>query len=243
MTLTINNKSSFLRFLIAASGLYDQCIMHCSKSNNLIDVFVSTESEQVILYSEYSNVVVSDDTTLNIPDIKKLIKLIGYIPCDVFTLDITNNSIVYSTTQLSFKYHLYEDGIIRVKKINKDMLKQFQGEYTFNLSTDDIDRLIKSNSILGTNEFVYIKGVQGKIICELTDKKIANTDSITLELCDTNNSSISFNEMKFNIESIRLLTTLKCQYITCKLHTKYNCIVTLSRVDDCIGYFSIAALV
>ena len=151
MTLTINNKSSFLRFLIAASGLYDQCIMHCSKSNNLIDVFVSTESEQVILYSEYSNVVVSDDTTLNIPDIKKLIKLIGYIPCDVFTLDITNNSIVYSTTQLSFKYHLYEDGIIRVKKINKDMLKQFQGEYTFNLSTDDIDRLIKSNSILGTN--------------------------------------------------------------------------------------------
>ena len=50
-------------------------------------------------------------------------------------------------------------------------------------------------------------------------------------------------EMKFNIESIRLLTTLKCQYITCKLHTKYNCIVTLSRVDDCIGYFSIAALV
>ena len=138
---------------------------------------------------------------------------------------------------------MYEDGIIRVKKINKDMLKQFQGEYTFTVSGDDIDRLVKSNSILGTNEFVYISGVGGKIMCELTDKKLANIDSMTIELCDTGNTAINFTEMKFNIENIRLLNSLKCSNIQWKLHTKYNCIVSVSKIDDCVGYFSIAALV
>lgn len=242
MILTINNKSTFLKFLISVSSLYDQCVIHCS-SSNILDVFVSTESEQVIMYGEYCNIVADKDTTLNIPDIKKLIKLLGYIPQEQFELEITNNSIIYNTPALSFKYHLYEDGIIRVKKINKDMLKQFQGEYTFTVSGDDIDRLVKSNSILGTNEFVYISGVGGKIMCELTDKKLANIDSMTIELCDTGNTAINFTEMKFNIENIRLLNSLKCSNIQWKLHTKYNCIVSVSKIDDCVGYFSIAALI
>ena len=242
MILTINNKTTFLKFLMSVSSLYDQCVIHCS-SSNILDVFVSTESEQVIMYGEYCNIVADKDTTINIPDIKKLIKLLGYIPQEQFELEITNNSIIYNTPALSFKYHLYEDGIIRVKKINKDMLKQFQGEYTFNVSGDDIDRLVKSNSILGTNEFVYISGIGGKIMCELTDKKLANIDSMTIELCDTGNTAINFTEMKFNIENIRLLNSLKCSNIQWKLHTKYNCIVSISKIDDCIGYFSIAALV
>lgn len=242
MILTINNKTTFLKFLISVSSLYDQCVIHCSPSN-ILDVFVSTESEQVIMYGEYCNIIANKDTTINIPDIKKLIKLLGYIPQEQFELEITNNSIIYNTPVLSFKYHLYEDGIIRVKKINKDMLKQFQGEYTFNVSGDDIDRLVKSNSILGTNEFVYISGIGGKIMCELTDKKLANIDSMTIELCDTGNTAINFTEMKFNIENIRLLNSLKCSNIQWKLHTKYNCIVSVSKIDDCVGYFSIAALV
>ena len=111
------------------------------------------------------------------------------------------------------------------------------------VSGDDIDRLVKSNSILGTNEFVYISGIGGKIMCELTDKKLANIDSMTIELCDTGNTAINFTEMKFNIENIRLLNSLKCSNIQWKLHTKYNCIVSVSKIDDCVGYFSIAALV
>lgn len=243
MKLTINNKHSFLRYLLAISSLYDQCVIHCSPTTGLLDVFVSTESEQVILYSEYSNVEITEDITMNIPDLKKLIKLISYIPDETFTLNIDNNSINYISSQLSFKFHLYEDGIIRVKKINKDMLKQFAGEYTFNVSDEDIDRLIKSNSVLGNNEFVYISGVNGKIVCELTDKKIANVDSMTVELCDTHNMSINFAEMKFSVENIRLLNSLKCSNNEWKLHTKYNCIVSVSKIDNCVGYFSITALV
>lgn len=242
MILKINNKTTFLKFLISVSSLYEQCVIHCS-SANILDVFVSTESEQVIMYGEYSNIAANQDVTINIPDIKKLIKLLGYILQEQFDLEITNNSIVYNTSVLSFKYHLYEDGIIRVKKINKDMLKQFQGEFVFNVSGDDIERLVKSNSVLGTNEFVYISGINGKIMCELTDKKLANIDSMTIELCDTGDNTINFAEMKFNIENIRLLNSLKCSNIQWKLHTKYNCIVSVSKIDDCVGYFSVAALV
>ena len=70
MKLTINNKHSFLRYLLAISSLYDQCVIHCSPTTGLLDVFVSTESEQVILYSEYSNVEITEDITMNIPDLK-----------------------------------------------------------------------------------------------------------------------------------------------------------------------------
>ena len=242
-TLTIKNKASFIKFLTAASGLYEQCIIHCNSETNILDVFVSTESEQVILYSEYSNIEVSEDITMNVPDLKKLIRMLALITLDEFVLNINNNSISYSTPSLSFKYHLYEDGIIRVKKINKDLLKNFKGEHSFAVSGDMIDNLIKQSSVLGNVEFVYIRGESGKIICNITDKKIPNVDNIENILLDTGDSSITFNEMKFSLDNIRLLTSMKCANINWQIHTKYNCIVSTSKIDDCVGYYSITALI
>ena len=94
MILTINNKTTFLKFLISVSSLYDQCVIHCS-SSNILDVFVSTESEQVIMYGEYCNIVADKDVTINIPDIKKLIKLLGYIPQEQFELEIIVSYIIH----------------------------------------------------------------------------------------------------------------------------------------------------
>lgn len=242
-TLQINNKQSFVRFLQAAGALYDQCVMHCNKDTNMLDVFVSTESEQVIMYSEYTNAICSDTFTMNIPDLKKLIKLISYIPAETFTLTINNNSISYNTPELSFKFHLYEDGIIRVKQINKDMLKNFKGEYSFSLSADDIDDLLKSASVLGNVDFVYIKGEQGKIVCEITNKQIPGTDSLTVTMIDTQDTSITFDEIKFSLNDMRLLNSLRCSNMVWQLHTKYNCIVSVSKIDDCIGYYSVTSLV
>lgn len=242
-TLTIKNKTSFIKFLTAASGLYEQCIIHCDSATNILDVFVSTESEQIILYSEYTNIEVTSNLTMNIPDLKKLIRMLALIPFEEFVLDINNNSISYTTAELSFKYHLYEDGIIRVKKINKDLLKNFKGEYSFVVSSDMIDNLIKQSSVLGNIEFVYVRGENGKIICNITDKKIPNVDNIENVFLDTQDSTINFAEMKFGLDNIRLLTSMKCANITWQIHTKYNCIVSTSRIDDCVGYYSITALI
>lgn len=242
-TLTILNKLSFIKYLTAANGLYEQCIIHCDAKTNILDVFVSTESEHIILYSEYSNVKVTADITMNIPDLKKLIRMLMLINAETFDLEIKNNSISYSTPELSFKYHLYEDGIIRVKKINKNLLKNFKGEYIFTVSSDIIDNLIKQSAVLGNVEFVYIRGENGKIYCNITDKKIPNIDSIEHLFIDTGDSNINFSEMKFGLDSIRLLTTIKCSNITWQIHTKYNCIVSVSKIDDCVGYYSITALV
>lgn len=243
ITINITNKNSFIRFLTAASMLYDQCILTCNSKQKLMSVFVSTESEEVIMYSEFFNIDVSDDVTLNIPDLKKIIKLIEYIPADTFNLTINNNSISYNTPELSFKYHLYEDGIIRVKKMNTNMLKQFEGEYVFTVSSDDISNLLKTNSVLGTNEFVYISGVQGKIICEFTNKKIANLDSVKITLLDTGDVNLNFREMKFKLEDIRILGSLRGNTLAWRLHTKYNCIVSVVKIDGCEGYYWIAEMV
>ena len=123
------------------------------------------------------------------------------------------------------------------------MLKNFKGEYSFVVSSDMIDNLIKQSSVLGSIEFVDIRGENGKIICNITDKKIPNVDNIENVFLDTQDSTINFAEMKFGLDNIRLLTSMKCANITWQIHTKYNCIVSTSRIDDCVGYYSITALI
>jgi hypothetical protein len=58
------------------------------------------------------------EKNLNIPDIKKLVRVVECIDADELQFDINSNNLQYISDSFKFKYHLLEDGLMKLPSIN-----------------------------------------------------------------------------------------------------------------------------
>ena len=73
----------------------------------------SSSDGTLILYATYDQPNKPDDlTSLNIPDVNRLLKVLDCIPEEEISLVVESNNINYKSDAVGFKYHLLEDGII-----------------------------------------------------------------------------------------------------------------------------------
>ena len=72
---------------------------------------VSSIDNTLILYSEYTIPSEFEDT-LNVPDIKKLSRVLDTLEDDEVNLKINSNNIEYTGSDIKFKYHLFEEGFL-----------------------------------------------------------------------------------------------------------------------------------
>jgi hypothetical protein len=114
--LKVENKGEFLKFLDAISKINDSGVILDLKDNKITSLVSSIDST-LILYSEI-NTEVGFESTINVPDVKKLRSVLDTIEQDDISLVINSNNIQYSGTGVKFKYHLYEDGFITRPNIN-----------------------------------------------------------------------------------------------------------------------------
>ena len=111
MVINIKDKSQFIAsYLRPISALTDAVIIK-SKDNKLECI---TNNEQgLILYAAY-NLEIQDDLLLNIPNVKKLEKILLFIESEELNLDYKENSLSYKDKKMRFKYHFLDDNIIPV---------------------------------------------------------------------------------------------------------------------------------
>ena len=98
---------------------------------------VSSADNTLILYSEY-NAVSEIEDTLNIPDVKKLYRVLDTIEGSGIDLQINANNIEYKGSDIKFKYHLFEEGFLSKPSINLDKINQFTYDLEFNLDKGSI---------------------------------------------------------------------------------------------------------
>ena len=129
MVINIKDKSQFIAsYLRPISALTDAVIIK-SKDNKLECI---TNNEQgLILYAAH-NLEIQNDLLLNIPNIKKLEKILSFIESEELDLEYKENSLSYKDKKMRFKYHFLDDNIIQAPKLSVDKILNLP-DYSFPL--------------------------------------------------------------------------------------------------------------
>lgn len=188
-----------MKFLQAISKINDACILDIASDK--ITALINSQDNTLILTGEY----ISEQaycTTLNIPSLNKLIRVLDAIETDDVELNINSNNLEYRGKRVKFKYHLHEDGILSrpIWKIEK--IKSFQFDIDVNIAAETIQQLIKGTAFATETNKLYFYTKDGVLISELADKARHNTDCYSLDLFP---ADFTLANTPINVENIRLL--------------------------------------
>lgn len=198
--LKISNKESFVNdFLLPVSKVSENCILKIEPGK--ISTLTASSDSTIITFSEYKDTTITETLKLNLPDVKKFVKLLSCITEEI-NLTIDTNNISYKSPGIRFKYHLYDEGIIASPNLNLDKINQIALDGSFSITHSVISQLLKGSSFTDNNEKVYFSLSGDNLVdAEITDKAKHNTNSFGLTIANDfvgTKSAISF-PLKFDI--------------------------------------------
>ena len=216
--LKVADKSEFLKFLDASSKISDSTILEVDKEN--VTSLVSSADNTLILYSQYTTVSEFKDT-LNIPDVKKLYRVLDTIEDSDIDLHINANNIEYKGNNVKFKYHLFEEGFLSKPGINLDKINAFKCDVEFKLQREILQQIFKGSTFTSETNKIYFYTENGKLMAELTDRSRHNTDNFTLCIGD---AKFDLEPTPVNFDNIRLLSIINDSF-NVKINTEYGVVV------------------
>jgi len=222
MELIIKNGKEFVdNFIGGLSRISDTGIIKLS--NKKFTCLTATGDNTIVINSEYSDDSISTDAnlTLNIPDFKKLHKLLSILP-EEFTIQINTNNISYSSSDTRFKYHLYDEGIISAPAINIAKISSIPFSCAFQTTIENIKGLMKSSFLLPDITKVYFNFIDGKVYGEITDKSRHNVDSFTKLLSNSYGGDNITTSVPINIEILRLLSSSSVNNFNVEYSKEYS---------------------
>lgn len=182
--LNFQNRIDCIKYLEAISKINESTILNANQDHGLISSLVSSADNTLILYSELSKVDVNYNGSINIPDIKKLTRVVDSIDTKEVELLVNSNNIEYKGRSLKFKYHLYEEGFLTKPSINIEKIKNFNYNIKFTLKKDIINSIIKGSTFASETNKLYLYTEEGRLKGELTDRARHNTDVFAIDLGD-----------------------------------------------------------
>lgn len=218
MTLQIENKDIFVRqFLQPISKIADSCCINVD--DNKVSCVVSSPDNSIILNNKFVlSKGIGAQQTLNIPDIKKLIRAFDVIDTETITLQLDKNNITYKSHNTSFKYHLLENGVINIPKINTAKINSIAIDCDFILVDSSLNEIIKASTFCVDSNKIYLYTKDGEVFAEITDRARPNVDSFSIKISDTYKGK----ELKFlclSMEVLRIISTNRVKQMQTKINT------------------------
>jgi len=244
MNLQIVNGSVFVNdFIGGLAKITDTGIIKLQDKK--FSCLTATGDNTIIISSSFTLPDIDSDAniTLNIPDLKKLHKLLSLLDSSNFTLKVDPNSISYTSDDIKFKMHLYDDGIISSPSVNVDKINSIPFSNSFTVSIDNIKSLAKSSFLLPDIQKTYFTFKDGKVYGEITDKAQHNTDSFTRLLCDKIEGEEINKSLPVNIEVLRLLTSIQNDNITVKFSSQYGILTFDVHSDNLFMNYIVSGLI
>jgi len=217
--LKLTNKSEFLKFLDAISKINDQGVILDIKDRK-ISALVSSLDSTLILHTELTGINELEDN-LNIPDVKKLKHVLDAIEKEDIDLIVNQNNLQYNSSDIKFKYHLYEEGFITRPNINLNKINKFVYDVEFKLDKNLIQRIFKGCGFAHETNKIYFYTENNKLMAELTDRARHNTDNFTLSVCDVD---FALDPIPLNLDNIRLLSMINDEF-NVRVNTEYGVVV------------------
>ena len=216
--LRIQSRLDCIKYLEAISKINESTILSADQNLGLISSLVSSADNTLILYSELSDIEVNYNGSINIPDIKKLTRVVDSIDTKDIDLSVNSNNIEYKGKSLKFKYHLYEDGFLTKPSINIDKIKSFSYNIKFVLKKDQINSIIKGSTFASETNKLYLYTESGRLKGELTDRARHNTDVFAIDLGDVD---FELSPIPLNFDNIKLLSFISDD-INFGINTEYG---------------------
>jgi len=239
--LKIKNKKDFVsNFLGPVSNLNDACIL--SIEGNSMSCTLASADATIVCKSTIEVDTDLDNVKLNLPDIKKMVRVLDIIPSNEIELQVNENNISYNKNGYKFKYHLLDDGIIKQPNLNVEKIKKLDFNTKFIVKENELNTLFKGSSFATETSKVYIFEEGGKINGELGDRSRHNTDNFICELSNEFEGNIE-KPLPVNFDSFRLVSFSGSREVNFSVNTDMGVITCNFKKGDAQLIYIISALI
>lgn len=241
MKLNIKSKKDFIGNVLGpVSNLNDKAVLKIEKDK--VSSLTAASDATLILYSE-TKFETESERSINIPDIKKLVRVLECVDVDELALEITSNNVKYTGENFKFTYHLLEDGIIKLPSINVNKINDLKFDVTFKVNEAKLSSLFKGSTFTTETNKLYIYFENNKICGELGDKNRHNSDSFQCILADKFEGATITKTIPINFDTFRLINFNKCQDIEFAINVAYGVVkITLLKDNTKLTYI-VSALI
>jgi hypothetical protein len=242
MILTIPDREDFLNsFLTPISRVADSAVLKLSE--NSVSTIITTSDNTLVVHATYTNILSGIEKNLNIPDLKKLCRVLSCIEEKGCALDISTNHIGFESSSVRFKYFLYEDNIIKTpKQINLEKLKELPFDGKFTIPFTSVTSLIKGSSIATDTNKIYISFKDSDVFGELTDKTRANTDSYGIKIASDYEGEPINVHLPLNFELFRIISCMKYKVLATSVASKRGLLTLDTGTETTNMKFIVSAL-
>ena len=217
--LKIRNKQNFSQYLDSVAKINDSAIFDIDTSG--ISCLVSSIDNTLVLYTEFKEEQ-DISRSINVPDLKKLHRVVDTIDESSFELNINNNNLEFRGKNVKFKYHLFEEGFLTKPGLNLQKIKDFDYDINFTVDKSLLQQLFKGSTFASETNKVYFYTEDGKLKAELTDRARHNTDVFAITIADE--VDFTLEPLPVNFDNIRLLTSITSKY-EFSINTEYGVVI------------------
>ncbi len=227
--LSLNKESFVQKFLSPISKLADNVSISISE-DEVFTTCASQDGSIVLLASYKTETTVKGIPRINLPDVKKFVRLLDCIDEDNIALTIENNHLRYTTPSFKFNYFLLEDNYMQRCPVNPEKINKLKYDTAFLLPNTKFNEVLKGSSIATDSDKLYFYTKDDKVYCELNDLERQNINNITYLVADKFVGDSIKNTLPLNLENIRLLAGTRCSEFTVKVNNELK--VTLFQIEE-----------
>jgi len=227
--LSFNKENFVQKFLLPISKLADNISVTFS-DEEIFTTCASQDGSIVLLASYKTNTPVKGISRINIPDVKKFIRLLDCVEESEIAVTIEDNKLQYTSSSFKFNYFLLEDSYMQRCPVNPEKIKKLKYDTGFILLNSKFSDILKGSSIATDSDKLYFYTKDEQVYCELNDLERQNINNLTYLASDKFVGEPIKNTLPLNLENIRLLAGIKCNEFTVKVNNDLK--VTLFQIDE-----------
>lgn len=221
MELKLDKKDFAENFLAVIGKAID--VVSIKITNTGMYTVCNKPDSSIILLGKYNyNFNISEDISLNIGDIKKLLRVLDCIEEGTLNFKINSNHLLYKSDKLQFKYHFLDDSIVPKATLKREKIESLKNDTFFDIDGKKLQEILKASSFTTETNKIYIYGQNGGVCCELGDKEKSNTDSISMNLSDSLEGAPLTNVIPFNLDIFRLFSGVKFEKARVGINNTYK---------------------
>jgi hypothetical protein len=208
MELKLNKKDFTDNFLNVIGKAVDIVSIKGSK-DGLFTICNKPDSSIIILGKYHYPLNLEQDISLNIGDVKKLLRVLDCVEEDTLNFKLNTNHLFYKSDKIQFKYHFLDDSIVPKVTLKREKIESLKNDTFFDIEYKKLQEVLKASSFTSDTNKIYIYKQADGLYCELGDKEKSNTDSIAMKLTDTVEGAELTQTIPFNLDIFRLFSGIK----------------------------------
>jgi len=226
----VTNKNLLTQqFLLPVSRIADNISIFFTKEE-VYTVSANADGSIVLYVTLKEGIKYPGVFKINLPDIKKFIRLLECIEAEELVLNLDNNHIKYSGNGINFKYFLLEENYIQKCPATPEKIKQMTYDTTFVITNSKFNEIMKGSSIATDTEKIYFYTKENKVYAELNDFERQNVNNITYQVTEEYNGDEITTAIPLILENVRMLAGLKATHFTIKINNKLK--IALFEIDQ-----------